>query len=315
MILQKNLVSFVIPCYCSEKTIRQVVDEVIATMTQQTQYDYEFILVNDYSKDRTAEVIFDMAQTNNKIVAIDFSKNFGQHSALMAGFSRVQGEYVVCLDDDGQMPIESVPDLIKELEKGADVAFGQYEEVKQKWYRNVGSRVNARMTELLLEKPKELFMSSFWAGKRFVIDEVLRYDGAYPYIGGLLLRITRNMTSIPVKQRERFAGRSGYTFFKLLNLWMNGFTAFSLKPLRFATLCGGVSAVIGFLSGIVMVIRKLLQPDILLGYTSLVAVILFIGGMIMLLLGVLGEYIGRIYICMNKAPQYVIKGITDNREG
>lgn len=315
MTLHKNLVSFVIPCYCSEKTIEAVVEEIIEKVGGQSRYDYEIILVNDFSKDATGAVLKKMAQNNSRIVAVDFSRNFGQHSAMMAGFGKVCGEYVVCLDDDGQMPIESVFDLVKELENGADVAFGRYEEVKQKWNRNVGSKINAWMTQMLLEKPKDVFMSSFWAGKRFVIDEVLRYDGAYPYIGGLLLRITKNMVSIPVKQRERVAGKSGYTFFKLLNLWLNGFTAFSVKPLRFATFCGGVSAAFGFIYGIVMIIRKIFNPDILIGYASTITLILFIGGMIMMLLGILGEYIGRIYICMNKAPQYVIKEVVDNREG
>lgn len=314
MNLQKGLVSFVIPCYCSEKTIEAVVAEIIEKVKEQSEYDYEIILINDFSKDDTKNVIKGLAEADHKIVAIDFSRNFGQHSAIMAGFWKVKGEYVVCLDDDGQMPIESVFDLIKELEKGADVAFGQYEEVKQKWNRNLGSKVNAKMTEILLEKPKDVFMSSFWAGKRFVIEEVIRYDGAYPYIGGLLLRITKNMVSIPVKQRERAAGSSGYTFMKLINLWMNGFTAFSVKPLRFATFCGGISAAVGFIFGIVMIIRKLLNPDILLGYASTITVILFIGGMLMLMLGIMGEYIGRIYICMNKAPQYVVKEVTDNRD-
>lgn len=312
--IQENLISFVIPCYCSEKTIEAVVAEVIEHIEEQKKYDYEIILVNDCSKDHTAEVIKKMAKENPGIVAVDFARNFGQHSALMAGFHKVRGEYVVCLDDDGQMPIESISDLIKELENGADVAFGRYEEIKQHWARNIGSRINVWMTELLLEKPKDTYMSSFWAGKRFVIDEVIRYDGAYPYIGGLLLRITRNMVSIPVKQRTRAAGKSGYTFFKLLNLWMNGFTAFSVKPLRFATFCGCVSAAAGFIFGIVMIIRKLLNPDILLGYASTITVILFIGGMLMLMLGIMGEYIGRIYICMNKAPQFVVKEVVDERE-
>lgn len=310
----KGLISIVIPCYCSEKTIAAVVEEVIEKFKEQSVYEYEFILVNDFSKDKTGKVIQQLAKENHHVVAVEFARNFGQHSALMAGFQKVRGEYVVCLDDDGQMPIESVFSLIHELEKGADVAFGQYEEIKQKWYRNLGSAVNAKMTEVLLEKPRSLYMSSFWAGKRFVIDEVLRYDGAYPYIGGLLLRITKNMVSIPVKQRIRANGSSGYTFFKLLNLWMNGFTAFSVKPLRFATLCGCLSAAIGFIFGIVMVIRKILNPNILIGYASTITVILFIGGMIMLLLGILGEYIGRIYICMNKAPQYVVKEVVDERE-
>lgn len=313
MDLCENLISFVIPCYCSEKTIKPVVDEVINEFRKQLKYDYEIILINDCSKDNTKTVIKNMAEENHKIVAVDFAKNFGQHSALMAGFSKVKGEYVVCLDDDGQMPIESVFELIGELENGADVAFGKYEETKQKWYRNIGSAINAKMTEILLDKPRDLFISSFWAGKRFVIEEVLRYDGAYPYIGGLLLRATQNMVCIPVKHRERLSGTSGYTFFKLVNLWMNGFTAFSLKPLRFATFCGCISAMVGFLFGIITIIRKLLNPEILIGYTSIIAVILFIGGMVMFMLGMLGEYIGRIYICINKSPQYVIRDVVDER--
>lgn len=307
-------ISIVIPCYCSEKTIKAVVEEVIGEFEKQSDYEYEFILVNDCSKDHTGEVIRALSEENPAIVSVQFARNFGQHAALMAGFGKVSGEYVLCLDDDGQMPIESIFALIHELEKGADVAFGQYEEIKQRWYRNLGSQVNVWMTELLLEKPQGLYMSSFWAGKRFVIDEVLHYDAAYPYIGGLLLRVTRNMVSVPVKQRERAEGRSGYTFFKLVNLWMNGFTAFSVKPLRFATFCGIISAFFGFLYGIIMIIRKIINPDILLGYASLITVILFIGGMIMFLLGLLGEYIGRIYICLNRAPQYVAREIIDRRD-
>lgn len=313
-IVCNHLISFVIPCYCSEYTIEAVVAEIQQEVAKQTKYDYEIILVNDHSKDNTKNVIWKLAQENPRIVVIDFSQNFGQHSATLAGFHKVRGEYVVTMDDDGQMPVESVFDLIHELENGADVAFGRYEEVQQKWYRNIGSQINAAMTVYLLDKPKELFMSSFWAGKRFVIEEIAKYDAAYPYIGGLLLRVTKNMVSIPVKHRARTVGKSGYTFRKLFNLWLNGFTAFSMKPLRFAALCGGLSAAAGFILSIVMIIRKLLNPDILLGYASTITVILFIGGMIMLLLGLLGEYIGRVYIILNKAPQFVIRDVWDQRE-
>lgn len=311
--MKEKLISFVIPCYCSQKSIEAVVEEIISEVAKQSVYDYEIILINDYSKDDTGAVIKALAEKNNRIVAMSFSRNFGQHSAMMAGFSKVRGEYIFCLDDDGQMPIESIFDMVAELEKGADVAFGEYEEIKQTKLRNMGSRVNIWMTELLLDKPQDIVMSSFWVGKRFVVDEVLKYDGPYPYIGGLLLRITRNMVCVPVKQRERLVGGSGYTFFKLLGLWMNGFTAFSVKPLRFATFCGCVSAAVGFLFGIIMILRKIFNPDILLGYASTITVILFIGGMIMLLLGILGEYIGRMYICINRAPQYVVKELTDHR--
>ena len=312
--MKNKCISFVIPCYNSELTIRNVVGEVIREVSKQEEYQYEIILVNDGSRDGTGDVIKQLAEENDNIAAVLFAKNFGQHAALMAGFCKGMGEYVVCLDDDGQMPIESIFDLIAELERGADVAFGRYEDTQQNNFRNFGSFINVKMTEMLLEKPKDLYMSSFWAGKRFVIDEICKYESAYPYVGGLLLRTTHNMVSVPVKHRPRQQGKSGYTFFKLLGLWMNGFTAFSVKPLRFATFCGGISAFVGFVLAIVMIIRKLVNPSILLGYSSTITVILFVGGMIMMLLGILGEYIGRIYICINKAPQYVTREAVDHRK-
>ncbi len=313
--MSKKLISIVIPCYCSEHSISGVVQEIDEVISKQGTCEYEIILVNDNSKDNTLEVLKNIGHNNHRIAVIDLSKNFGQASAIMAGFHETRGDYVVCMDDDGQMPIESLPDLIVELENGVDVAFGQYEEIQQKWYRNAGSWVNAKMTEILLGKPKNVGMSSFWAAKRYVIDEIMKYDGAFPYVAGLILRITRNIKSIPVKHRAREYGKSGYNFFKLLNLWMNGFTAFSIKPLRFATFCGGMCACAGFVFALVMIIRKILNPNILLGYASIVTLLLFIGGMLMLLLGIMGEYIGRIYICINKAPQYVVKELNDYREG
>ncbi len=308
-----KMVSFVIPCYNSQNSIPIVVDEIRELFKSQDKYSYEIILVNDHSKDDTFSVIKGLATEDKNIVAIDFSRNFGQASAIMAGMSAIHGEFMFSLDDDGQMPIESIFVLIDKLEEGYDIAFGKYEEVKQKWYRNIGSYVNNKMCRIFLEQPKDIAMSSFWVARRFIIDEVIEYNGPYPYIGGLLLRISRNMVNVPVKERDRISGESGYSFKKLIGLWFNGFTAFSVKPLRFATIVGIVSACIGFIYSIVMVVRKIIYPDILLGYASIVTLILVIGGMIMMLLGMIGEYLGRIYISINKAPQYVIKEVVDNR--
>lgn len=312
--MRKNVISFVIPCYCSEDTIEAVIQEIIDEVAKQDIYQYEIILVNDCSTDHTSTVLKDLAEKNHNIVIVEFAKNFGQPAAILAGFQKVTGEYMVCMDDDGQMPVESVFDLIRALEDGADVVFGRYDSPKQNVFRNIGSRVNVWMSEVLLSKPKDLYISSFWAARRYVIDELVKYDAAYPYMAGLLLRTTRNMVNIPVVHRPRESGSSGYTFFKLLNLWLNGFTAFSVKPLRFATFCGIFCAAIGFIFSIVMVIRKFLNPDILIGYASTITVILFIGGMLMMLLGLVGEYVGRIYISINKAPQYVIRGVIDQRD-
>lgn len=312
--MNKELISFVIPCYNSELSIASVVDEIIAEIDKAPKYDYEIILVNDGSSDGTWDTINKLQHNNKRIATVDLTRNFGQASAQMAGFNMVRGDYVFSLDDDGQMPIESIVTLVDKLKEGYDVVFGRYEDVKQAWYRNIGSIINSKMMEWLVGKPKELYMSSFWVARRVVVKEIIKYQGPYPYVGGLLLRVSRNMTSVSVKERERLYGKSNYTFGKLIHLWMNGFTAFSIVPLRIASGIGIVSAMIGFVYGIISVIRKIINPDILLGYSSLIVVILLIGGVIMILLGMLGEYMGRIYLNINQAPQYVIRSAIDERK-
>ena len=159
----------------------------------------------------------------------------------------------------------------------------------------------------MLGKPKDLYVSSYFAAKRFVVDEVLRYKNAYPYVIGLVLRSTKSIVNVDVTHREREIGTSGYTLGKLLALWINGFTSFSVKPLRLATMVGTICAGLGFLYAIYTVIKKLVNPAVPVGFSSLMSAIMFIGGMLMLMMGMIGEYIGRIYVCMNNSPQYVIK--------
>ncbi|MDD6207339.1 MAG: glycosyltransferase family 2 protein [Clostridiales bacterium] len=312
--MMKKKISFVIPCYGSQKTLNDVVVELIATIQQRKeQYEYEIILVNDFSPDKVWDVITDLAKKNRNIKGISFSRNFGQHAALLAGYGQATGDIVISMDDDGQAPVESIYDLVDKLEEGYDVVYGRYEQMKQNWFRIFGSIVNEKMEEVLLGKPKDLRGTSFFAMKRFVVDEIIRYKNSYPYIGGLVFRTTKNIGNVTVKQRERQDGKSGYTLKKLLKLWINGFTAFSEKPLRLATILGLVCAAGGFLYGIVTVIHKILNPQIQMGYSSILSVILFIGGVIMFLLGMIGEYIGRIYISINDAPQFVIKETTEDK--
>lgn len=304
-----NKVSFVIPCYRSEKTIAAVVEEIHDTMRDLTKYEYEIILVNDCSPDGTFSVIRKLCESDARIVGIDFSRNYGQHSALMAGIRQTTGEVVVCLDDDGQTPADEAPKLLVALEEGADVAYARYSAKKHSPFRNFGSYLNEKMTEVMLDKPKELSVSSYFAVKRHVVNDMIRYENAYPYVIGLVLRTTRNIVNVDVNHRSREIGDSGYTMKKLLALWMNGFTSFSVKPLRIATGMGAFVALAGFVYGLVIIIQKFVLPDRVLGYSSMMAAILFLGGMVMLMLGLIGEYVGRIYICMNNYPQYVIKEI------
>lgn len=299
--------SFVIPCYGSEHTIQCVVKEIFDVISKCGIEDYEIILVNDCSLDNVWDVIKTLSIENDKIRGISLARNFGQHSALMAGYSICTGDYIVSLDDDGQTPLDELYKLIDKIKEGADVVYASYDEIKQKRYRLIGAWVAAKMAEILIGTPKGIRGSSFFIMRSFIKDEILKYQNAYPYLVGLIYRATRNVTFVETKHRERISGTSGYSIKSLFSLWLNGFTAFSSKPLEISAYLGIIMAVIGFISAIVVVIRKLIGIDVLAGWSSLVAIMLFIGGMILISLGLIGEYIGRIYISINNAPQYVIK--------
>ena len=306
-------ISFVIPCYRSAQTLPLVIEEIGNKMRQEAlakRYTHEVILVCDGSPDDTFDVIRRLSEEDEKITGISFARNFGQHAALMAGLRHVSGDIVICLDDDGQTPADECDLLIAEIEKGHDAVYARYDRKQHTGFRNFGSAVNERMTRMMLGKPKELYISSYFAVKRFIADEMVRYENAYPYVIGLLLRATTDIVNVTVHHRQRTSGTSGYTLKKLMALWMNGFTAFSIKPLRIATLTGAFFAVAGFIYGAWTIIKHLfVNPDQPVGWSSTMSVLLFIGGMLMLMLGLIGEYIGRIYVSMNAAPQYVIREI------
>lgn len=304
-------VSFVIPCYRSANTISGVVDEIKNTMAT-IGHEYEIVLVNDSSPDDTFSVIRELVKANENVTGIDLAKNFGQHCALMAGMRQTSGDVVVCLDDDGQTPADEVGKLLNKLDEGFDVCYASYGKKQHSGFRNFGSKINELMTRVMLGKPKELYVSSYFAAKRFVVDDMLRYEQSYAYVIGLVLRATKNVTNVEVKHRARTEGTSGYTLKKLFALWFNGFTAFSIKPLRIATFIGCMCAGTGFLYGIYTIIKKLVLVDVQAGFSALMSVLVFVGGMIMLMLGLIGEYVGRIYICMNNSPQYVIREIVAN---
>lgn len=302
-------VSFVIPCYRSEHTLPHVITEIDEKMKQLAQYEYEILLVNDCSPDDTFGVIRELCAGRKDIKGFSLARNFGQHAALMAGLRHSTGDFVVCLDDDGQTPADEVDKLLDKLEDGCDAVYAKYEHKKHSLFRNMGSKVNELMTRMMLGKPADLYISSYFAVKRFVVEDMIRYENSYPYVIGLVLRATKNIANVAVTHREREEGASGYTVKKLLNLWLNGFTAFSVKPLRIATVMGGIFAVLGFLYGAYTIIKRLVNvnPDVPLGFSSLMSAMVFFGGMIMVMLGLIGEYIGRIYISMNNSPQYVIR--------
>lgn len=303
----KKKISFVIPCYRSEHTLTSVISEIENTMNLLQQYVYEIVLVNDCSPDDTFHVIRQLCEQKPYVKGINLARNFGQHAALMAGMRHTSGDYMVCLDDDGQSPADEVGKLLGKLEEGYDAVYAKYEHKHHSAFRNLGSKVNELMLRVMLDKPASLYVSSYFAVKRFVVEDMVRYENSYPYVIGLVLRATKNIANVTVTHRDRMEGKSGYTLKKLLGLWINGFTAFSVKPLRIATLMGAICAAFGFLYGFYTIVKKLVNPEVPLGFSSIMSAIVFFGGMMMLMLGLIGEYIGRIYISLNNSPQYVIK--------
>lgn len=305
-------ISFVIPCYKSAGTIKKVTDEIISVMRE--DQTFEIILVCDGSPDDTFQVIRKLCREDIRITGVEFSKNFGQHAAVMAGLKIADGDIIICLDDDGQTPANQCQRLIDKLEEGYDAVYASYTYKHKSFFRNFGTLMNDKMACSMLGKPKKLEVTSYFAIKRFVASEMLRYENAYPYLIGLVLRTTKNIANVPVDHRNRELGASGYTFSKLIGLWLNGFTSFSVKPLRIATAGGGIFAGFGFLYGIWTVIKKIfIHPDIPVGWSAMMSFMLFIGGMLMLMLGLIGEYIGRLYISINAAPQYVIREVVSGK--
>lgn len=303
-------ISVVIPCYVSAKFLEKTISDLKSEISKLSQYEFEVILVNDCSPDDTFKVIEQIVAENENFVGINLAKNFGQHAALMAGFQYVTGDIIVCMDDDGQTPASELHKLIEGISDECDVVYAKYLTKKHAWYRNIGSKINGIMTEWMLGKPKDLYISSFFAAKKYVINEMKKYEHSYPYVIGLVLRTTKNIKNVEVTHKDRTIGESGYSFKKLLSLWMNGFTAFSIKPLRIADFIGVICALAGFAFLVYVVIKRIVGGDAgVIGWSSLISVILFIGGILMCILGIIGEYIGRMYICLNNAPQYVVKEV------
>lgn len=300
--------SIIIPCYCSSKSISEVVETTKAELEKQKIDSYEFVLVNDCSPDggQTIGVLKEMASQDRCIKVVDLAKNSGQHNAIMAGMRYAAGEYIIGMDDDGQTAPSEIIKLKTKMDEGYDIVYGYYPEKKQHGFRLFGSWLNHVTVRILLNKPKSLKTSSFWMIRKFVRDYAIEYSFPTIHLQGVFLRITRNIASTPIEHFERKYGQSTYSFKKLVRLYLN-IVGFSMTPLRVIMAIGGIFSLAGFLLSVFWGIAKLLNPNIVMGWTSIVCVQSFFSGMVLLGIGVVGDYIGRLYQGQTKTPQYVVR--------
>lgn len=298
--------SIIIPVYNGSGTIGALIgaikDELVGS------HDVEALLVNDGSlADNSAEVCLALAQENPWVKYIDLSRNFGEHNAVMAGLGYCSGDAAVIIDDDFQNPPSEIVKLVDKLQEGFDVVFSSYERKAHHPLRNLGSGFNNLVASLMIGKPYSLYLSSFKAINRFTIDELVKYRGPFPYIDGLILRTTRRYATVNVRHDPRRHGRSGYTLVKLVSLWMNMFTNFSILPLRFASVVGFVFSIIGLLGAAFCLVDKIMRPEQPAGWASIIVSLLVISGIQLFTIGMVGEYLGRLFMAASGHPQYVVR--------
>ncbi len=304
--------SIVVPVYNGSDTIEELVRQVSASLENTTYADgFEMIFVNDRSPRKDAwPVIRDLSSHYPFVFGINLRRNFGQHNATMAGLSYARGRVIVIMDEDLQHPPSSIAPLADTIEEGVDVCYTRYNNRKHAAWKQWGSSFNDLVARWLLKKPKGLYLSSFKAMHQDVVKEICAYDGPYPYIDGLLLSATNSFKAIDIEHQDRLVGESGYNLRRLLSLWLKMATGSSVYPLRVATFSGFVLALMSILVLIIVIVRRVFHPDIEPGWTSIFALMLLIGGVQMVFLGIIGEYVGRIYMRLNRSPQYVVRETT-----
>jgi undecaprenyl-phosphate 4-deoxy-4-formamido-L-arabinose transferase len=305
-------ISFVIPLYNSAATIASVVRDIEALTIEG---GHEVVLVNDGSADATTEVCRGLVRTARiPITFVDHARNFGEHNAVLTGWRHARGAYIVNLDDDGQNPPDEAVRLWQHARReGLDVVFGHYETKRHSPWRNAGSWFTNRMTDWALDKPPGFYLSSFRCVSSFVTKQVIGYEGPYPYIDGLLLQVTQRIGSITVRHAERRAGESGYTLRRLIRLWLSAWLNFSLLPLRAATAVGVVTAIAGLVAFVFVVWLWIIDRGPAYGWGWVMATVLVFSGTQLVMLGLIGEYLGRMFLTVNQRPQSVVREVVASR--
>lgn len=302
------LYSVIIPCYRSDQTIEHVVNDTRKEMQRLGRGNVEFVLVNDCSPDggKTIARLVEMAGKYPDVKVIDLAKNSGQHNALMAALRHAAGDVIIGMDDDGQTHPSQLGKLFEALDQGYDLVYGYYPDKKHSWFRNLGSRFNDLTINIMIQKPKNVRTSSYFVVRKFVRDYAVQYKGSYTYLLGLFMRCTQNIASVPVQHFEREVGESGYTLKQLIRLW-SSVIGFSVIPLRVASVTGFFFSAVAILAAVAIFVRKIFDPSLSMGWPSLMCAITFFSGLNFMFLGMIGEYLGRMFLGMNREPQYVIK--------
>jgi len=303
--------SFVVPLFNSAETIAAVVGDIEALSVQG---GHEIILVNDGSIDATSAVCRELVrQSRIPITLVEHARNFGEHNAVLTGWRHARGQFIVNLDDDGQNPPDEGLRLFEHAQAtGMDVVFGHYEVKRHSPWRNAGSWFTNRMTDWALDKPRGLYLSSFRCVSRFIARQVISYAGPYPYVDGLLLQVTQRIDSVVVRHEPRLAGESGYTLRRLLRLWLSAWLNFSLLPLRIATLAGLVIAAGGLVAFGIVLWLYFQNAGPAYGFGWLMSALLVFSGTQLVMLGLIGEYLGRMFLTVNQRPQAIVRDVVTN---
>ena len=303
------ILSIVIPVYNSEDILDELINQITSEIRKKINLfeDYEIILVNDNSADSSWKKIKEIANNQKNVIGINLSKNFGQHNALMAGIKNSRGDFLITMDDDLQHPPNYIMEIINKLNQGFDVCYTKYENNKYSFFKKLGSAINDKVANIVLDKPKNIYLSSYRGIKRNIINELKKFDGPYVYLDGIILNVTSNIGSINIKHNKRLKGNSGYSFKKLFSLWLKVFTNSSIFPLRMASVTGFIITIVSLFFAVLLIIFKIKNPEIPQGWTSVATFIFFFSGVQLLALGIIGEYIGRIFINLNQKPQYIIR--------
>ncbi len=304
--MKKTKISIVIPVYNSEDCVENITLQIAEALKG---IEYEQIMVNDCSNDKSWERICDVVDRGFPVVGMNLRKNSGQDNAIFAGLTKAIGEWVVIMDDDLQHSPFDILALLKKAEEGFDCVYANFPKKKQAAWKNLGSALNGKCAEILIEKPKKLYLSPFKIVKGEVVSEIIKSQSLYPYIDGLIFQVTHNITQIPIEHHKRAAGKSNYNLIRSIRVFSKLIFGFSVIPLRIASYIGSLCAILSFALGIFYFVKYLLGMADVTGWTTLVLLVLFIGGLILLSLGIIGEYLGRSYLTMNKKPRFSIAEI------